>query len=35
DDLVKATNPRWMKVRIEFMVRGGIYTDVEVEHFKK
>ena len=34
DDLVAATNPRWMKVRIEFMVRGGIYTDVTVEHKK-
>ena len=35
DDLVKATDPRWMKVRVEFMVRGGIYTDVTVEHHKK
>ena len=34
DDLVKATNPRWMKVRVEFMVRGGVYTDVTVEHTK-
>jgi len=34
DDLVKATDPRWMKVRVEFMVRGGVYTDVEVEHHK-
>ena len=34
DDLVKATDPRWMKVRVEFMVRGGIYTDVTVEHRK-
>jgi 7-cyano-7-deazaguanine reductase len=32
DDLVKATNPRWMKVRVEFMVRGGVYTDVTIEH---
>jgi len=34
DDLVNATQPRWMKVRVEFMVRGGIYTDVTVEYTK-
>ena len=32
DDLVKATEPRFMRVRSEFYVRGGIYTDVIVEH---
>lgn len=32
DDLVKALDPRWMKLRMEFNVRGGIYTDVTVEH---
>lgn len=32
-DLVSACSPRYMKVRTEFYVRGGIYTNVEVEHF--
>ena len=32
DDLVQALDPRWMKLRMEFNVRGGIYTDVTVEH---
>lgn len=32
DDLVKTLDPRWMKLRMEFNVRGGIYTDVTVEH---
>ena len=35
DDLVKATEPRFMRVRSEFYVRGGIYTDVIVEHRAK
>jgi 7-cyano-7-deazaguanine reductase len=34
DDLVKALDPRWMKLRMEFNVRGGIYTDVTAEHRK-
>ncbi len=34
DDLVKALDPRWMKLRMEFNVRGGIYTDVTAEHQK-
>ncbi len=34
DHLVAATNPRWMKVTMKFNVRGGIYTDVIVEHKK-
>lgn len=34
DDLVAATDPRYMRVRAEFNVRGGIYTSVTVEHFK-
>lgn len=32
DDLVTATNPRYMVLRADFYVRGGIYTSVEVEH---
>ncbi|HED15842.1 MAG TPA: NADPH-dependent 7-cyano-7-deazaguanine reductase QueF [Gammaproteobacteria bacterium] len=32
DDLVKACAPRFMRVRAEFNVRGGIYTTVVAEH---
>ena len=32
DDLVAATNPRFMRVSGEFNVRGGIYTTVVAEH---
>ena len=32
DDLVAATQPRFMRLRAEFNVRGGIYTDIVVEH---
>jgi 7-cyano-7-deazaguanine reductase len=32
DDLVSACQPRFMRLRAEFGVRGGIYTDVVVEH---
>lgn len=32
DDLVAACQPRFMRLRAEFGVRGGIYTDVVVEH---
>lgn len=32
DDLVRATSPRFMRVTGKFNVRGGIYTDVIVEH---
>jgi 7-cyano-7-deazaguanine reductase len=32
DDLVKATDPRFMRLTAKFKVRGGIYTDVIVEH---
>jgi len=28
DDLVKATNPNYMKLRAVFNVRGGVYTTV-------
>lgn len=32
NDLVKACQPRFMRLRAEFNVRGGVYTDVVVEH---
>ena len=32
DDLVKATNPRFMRLTADFKVRGGIYTKVIAEH---
>ena len=31
-DLAGACEPRFMRLRAEFNVRGGIYTDVVVEH---
>ena len=31
-DLIDATQPRYMRLRGEFNVRGGIFTDVVVEH---
>jgi 7-cyano-7-deazaguanine reductase len=34
NDLVKAIDPRYMRLRARFNVRGGIYTTVEVEHRK-
>lgn len=34
DDLVKATEPRRMKVVGDFLVRGGIHTVVTAEHKK-
>ena len=34
DDLVKATNPRFMRLTAKFFVRGGIFTNVIVEHIK-
>ncbi len=34
DDLVAATDPRWMKVTADWRVRGGITTVVEVEHWQ-
>jgi len=33
-DLVKAINPRFMRVTADFNVRGGIYTAVVAEHRK-
>ncbi len=35
DDLVAATKPRFMRLRAEWYVRGGIYTTVVAEHRKK
>ncbi len=35
DDLVKATNPFWMRVEGDFLIRGGIRTVVIAEHGKK
>ncbi len=32
EDLVKASNPRWMKIKGVFNVRGGITTTVEAEY---
>jgi len=32
DDLVNATNPRYMKLKAVFNVRGGVYTTVVCEH---
>jgi 7-cyano-7-deazaguanine reductase len=32
DDLVAATEPRFMRLTAEFNVRGGIYTAVVAEH---
>jgi 7-cyano-7-deazaguanine reductase len=35
DDLVKATQPRFMRLTAKFNVRGGIYTSIVVEHRKR
>ena len=32
DDLVRATQPRFMRLTADFGVRGGIYTSVVAEH---
>ena len=32
DDLVAAMQPRFLRLRAEFYVRGGIYTSVTAEH---
>ena len=34
-DLVKAISPRFMRLKAEFYVRGGIFTTVVAEHRKK
>lgn len=33
-DMVNACQPRYMRLTAEFMVRGGIYTTVVVDHKK-
>ena len=35
DDLVKATDPRFVRITAKWYVRGGIYTNVVAEHRKK
>ena len=32
DDFVKAANPKYMKLKAVFNVRGGVYTTVVCEH---
>jgi len=32
DDLVNATNPKYMKLKAVFNVRGGVYTTVICDH---
>jgi 7-cyano-7-deazaguanine reductase len=34
DDLVRATEPRFMRLTAKFFVRGGIFTTVVAEHRK-
>ncbi|HYW04655.1 MAG TPA: preQ(1) synthase [Gammaproteobacteria bacterium] len=34
EDLARATEPRFMRLRAEFNVRGGIHTTVVAEHRK-
>ena len=34
DDLVKTIEPRFLRVTTQWYVRGGIYTNVVVEHHK-
>jgi 7-cyano-7-deazaguanine reductase len=34
DDLVRATEPRYMRLEAKWNVRGGIYTTVVAEHRK-
>ena len=35
DDLISLLDPRKLKLSAEFNVRGGIYTEVTVDHAKK
>lgn len=35
DDLVAVTNPRWLKLEAAFTPRGGIRSNVIVEHGKR
>ena len=32
DDLVNVTKPRWMEIKGEFTVRGGIYSEIIAEY---
>jgi len=34
NDLVAATNPKFMRLTAKFYVRGGIFTNVVAEHRK-
>jgi 7-cyano-7-deazaguanine reductase len=35
DDIVRAADPRFVRIRARWNVRGGIYTNVVAEHRKK
>lgn len=35
DDIVKAIQPRFLRITAKWYVRGGIYTNIVVEHRKK
>src|SRR5258705_10340335 len=35
DDIVKVSNPRFVRITAKWNVRGGIYTNVVAEHRKK
>ena len=35
DDIVQASEPRYVRITAKWYVRGGIYTNVVVEHRKK
>lgn len=35
DDIVKATQPRFIRITAKWYVRGGIYTNVVAEYRKK
>ena len=35
DDLVEAMNPRFIRIKAVFNVRGGVYTNVECEYRKE
>lgn len=34
DDLIRAVSPKWMKVTVDYRIRGGIHTVVTREHGK-
>ena len=35
EDIIKVTNPRFIRITAKWYVRGGIYTNVVTEHRKK